>query len=138
MRELIEMIVSKRPEHDKFVLDAIIKSARTNTTLSSMDDQTYYSSFGAKALEMLKDNTTLVMIDDEDSDAWIGFATFSGTCLDYVYVKHQLRRFGFGTALINATGCTTRALDCKPLKRSNCSTLQSLTFDPFKQKKDKR
>lgn len=122
------MIVPYVPDlHVKFVLDAWRRSSKHNSLNFGVSVERWNVGYGNLIIELLKSNTTLVAVDDEDPDNFVGFASHHGKCLDYVYIKNKLRKFGFGKELYDAAGCdrVSSRVDRAP------SWLKSTDLDPY-------
>ncbi len=123
------MIVSMKPEMVGWVQDAWRKSSETNVLNRLVTDEVCAVSFGNMVLQLLKDNVTLVMVDDEDPDNYIAFVSFSDDCVDHVYVKGKLRKLGFGKQMFLMSKCKT--FSTMPNDKYKASWMNLAHFDPY-------
>lgn len=116
--------------HYAFVLDSWIRSARKLPAAAGVDDATFNVSFGNAVVRMISEDEISLVVDDEDPDAFLGFAARKGDVLHYVYVKEKARKCGVARELVEASGCTRYVF--KPrFEGVQRRLLKGMTYDPF-------
>jgi hypothetical protein len=83
-----------------FIVDAWCRSFEHSPAVKGADREAYRTEMVRMVRSVMGRATTRVACDHEDDDVLLGFATFSGPVLHYVYVRKDFRQMGIVRAML--------------------------------------
>lgn len=107
-------IIEAKPEHSPFIYNTFIQCMKYSPDNEYSDDE--YETYKRYAHQVLKGlmetNKCLVAVSRDNPNEYFGYILFSGSTLNFIYVKawrdraqtERIRRHGIGSELFRASG----------------------------------